>query len=129
MQGAIRCMAVRQLYPQNMQTPSHLCTCLQRHRPSRNTRSACGSLGSNLSTPYHASWSVSCHVRCVRPIHHILRCVPTHCTPLPRAKATFGYYLVCIGYDVLEEYEDVVRWTRDQRRVCGATGRRDGLSL
>jgi hypothetical protein len=34
----------------------------------------------------------------------------------------------CIGYGVLEKY-DVVGWTRDQRRVCGARGRRDSLSL
>jgi hypothetical protein len=30
---------------------------------------------------------------------------------------------------VLEKDEDVVGRTRDQRRVCGARGRRDGLSL
>jgi hypothetical protein len=34
-----------------------------------------------------------------------------------------------IGYDVLEKYEDVVGRTRDQRRVCGAVGRRDSVSL
>jgi hypothetical protein len=31
----------------------------------------------------------------------------------------------CIGCGVLEKY-DVVGWMRDQRRVCGARGRRDG---
>ena len=36
---------------------------------------------------------------------------------------------MCIGCDVLEKDEDVVGRTRDQRRVCGAGGRRDGLSL
>jgi hypothetical protein len=34
----------------------------------------------------------------------------------------------CIDCGVLEKY-DVVGWMRDQRRVCGARGRRDGLSL
>jgi hypothetical protein len=36
---------------------------------------------------------------------------------------------MCVGCDVLEKYEDVVGQTRDQRRVCGAVGRRNGLSL
>jgi hypothetical protein len=36
---------------------------------------------------------------------------------------------ICISYDVLEKDEDMIGRTRDQRRVCGAVGRRDGLSL
>jgi hypothetical protein len=36
---------------------------------------------------------------------------------------------VCIGCDVLEKDEDVVGQTRDQRRACGARGRRDRVSL
>jgi hypothetical protein len=35
----------------------------------------------------------------------------------------------CIGCDVLEKDEDVMGRTKDQRRVCGAGGRRDGVSL
>jgi hypothetical protein len=78
MQGAIRCMTVRQLYPQDMQA---------------------------LSTFVRA------------------------CNDGGLLEATLSYYLACIGCNVLKEYEDVVGRTRDQRRVCGAGGRRDGLSL
>jgi hypothetical protein len=35
----------------------------------------------------------------------------------------------CIGCDVLEKDEDVVGRTRDQRRVCGGAGQREGVSL
>jgi hypothetical protein len=36
---------------------------------------------------------------------------------------------ICIRCDVLEKDEDVIRRTVDQRRVCGAGGRRNGVSL
>jgi hypothetical protein len=36
---------------------------------------------------------------------------------------------ICIRCDVLEKDEDVVGWTRDQRRVCGGVGQREGVSL
>jgi hypothetical protein len=36
-------------------------------------------------------------------------------------------YMSCLRYD--REHEDAVGWTRDQRRVCGAVKRRDGVSL
>jgi hypothetical protein len=34
-------------------------------------------------------------------------------------------HVTCIGCGVLKKYEDAVGWTRGQRRVCGAVGRRD----
>jgi hypothetical protein len=36
---------------------------------------------------------------------------------------------IYIGCDVLEKDEYVLDRTRNQRRACGAGGRRDGLSL
>jgi hypothetical protein len=38
-------------------------------------------------------------------------------------------FCVYIGCDVVEQDEDVVGQTMDQRRAWGAGGRRDGLSL
>jgi hypothetical protein len=45
-------------------------------------------------------------------------------------EATFCYDLVYVSVAMCaREDEDVVGRTRDQRRACGAIGRRDGLSL
>jgi hypothetical protein len=73
MQGATRCITVRQLFSQDMQTHSHLCMYLQQRRPFYDTRSTYESLDPGLSILYYASWSVSCYARCVSPIYPILR--------------------------------------------------------
>jgi hypothetical protein len=44
-----------------------------------------------------------------------------------------AFQLLVFCFDKLNRYarehEDAVGWTRDQRRVCGAVKRRDGVSL
>lgn len=45
-------------------------------------------------------------------------------------EAIFGYYLVCVSVAMCSNrYKDAGCGTRDERRVCGAVGRRDRLSL
>jgi hypothetical protein len=45
-------------------------------------------------------------------------------------EAIFSYYLVCVSVAMRSKrHEDAEGGTRDERRVCGAVGRRDGSSL
>jgi hypothetical protein len=59
--------------------------------------------------------------------------LPVTLTPLAEAWTWILVSVLCvyiyIGCDVLKKDEDVLGRTRDQRRVCGAGGRRDDLSL
>jgi hypothetical protein len=121
MRGAVRCMTVRQLYPQDAD-PSHLCTRLQRRRHSSNIHFTYQSLESNLGIPYHASSSLPWPCPVCKPAHPIFRRQLAHDVPLQQAEAILNY---C---EVLKKDEDVIGRTRDQWRVCGAVGRRYGLS-